>query len=160
MLPSISHGSGSCNYSWRHPETLQPETYSLGIHVDSMQNATQRTIILVGLAVALTMVSPSIAATTAAPEIPTETTVGDTLVHTVRAGDTLNALAVHYRAEAGWYGQADCLRAIRQANGLEETNLLMHKLLESREIAHHWSLVKGGYRRSDGSPCSCWRFRS
>ena len=103
---------------------MQPETYSLGIHVDSMQNATQRTIILVGLAVALTMVSPTVAAATAAPEIPLETTVGDTLVHTVRAGDTLNALAVHYRAEAGWYGQADCLRAIRQANGLEETHLL------------------------------------
>ncbi len=49
---------------------------------------------------------------------------GDTLRHVVESGDTLNRLAARYRAEAGWYSQADCLDALREANGMQDSNLL------------------------------------
>ena len=87
----------------------------------TLQKATSLISILGGLAVALLAASPSAAMAAAPSEYPAP---GDTLIHTVRAGDTLNALSVHYRAQAGWYGQADCLAAIRRANGLEHSHLL------------------------------------
>ncbi len=86
-----------------------------------MQKATLLISILGGLAAALLAASPSAATAAASPENPAQ---ADTLVHTVRSGDTLNALSVRYRAPAGWYGQADCLAAIRRANDLEDSHLL------------------------------------
>ena len=86
-----------------------------------MQKATIFASILGGLAAVLLAASPSAATTAATPEIPA---TPDTLVHVVRSGDTLNALSARYRAPAGWYGQADCLEAMRRANDLQDSHLL------------------------------------
>jgi len=45
-------------------------------------------------------------------------------VHTVRAGDTLIAIAGEWRTRSGHYSLTETLQAIRAANGLEDSNLL------------------------------------
>jgi hypothetical protein len=82
-------------------------------------------IVLGGLAAGSPAATPSATVPAAAAGIlATGPTTCDALVHRVEAGDTLNRLAIRYRAQAGWYGQADCLQAIREANGLQDRDLL------------------------------------
>lgn len=111
-----------------------------------MQNATFWRIVLGGTAVALLAATPSVVPAVAAAEnssspCPREAdhrfassaltastgpspVAGDTLQHRVLRGDTLHELAIRYRAEAGWFSQADCLAAIRQANGMLDCHFL------------------------------------
>ncbi|HOX25583.1 MAG TPA: putative glycoside hydrolase [Candidatus Krumholzibacteria bacterium] len=89
-----------------------------------MQNATATLLVLGATAVVLTAASPSASAATAVAGYALESASGDTLRHTVESGDSLNRIASRYRERAGWYGQADCLAAIREANGLATSNLL------------------------------------
>jgi len=141
----IRSRSGSCNDHDRRPLTLQPATATRSGAGKAMHNATLLLVILGGLAAATPVPTPWTATAAAAagsvagsfardavpgavPGAPGSRVPGcapaDTLIHRVQPGDTLNRLAVRYRAQAGWYGQADCLAAIREANGLQDSNLL------------------------------------
>lgn len=87
-----------------------------------------RTLISGGLAVVLLTATPSVAETAATAanadhdvDVPVS---GGALVHEVRPGEHLHGIAGRYRDRAGWYSRSDCLQAIRQANGLEESDLL------------------------------------
>ncbi len=79
-------------------------------------------VVLGGTAVVAPATTPFALPAAAAAEItPPEVRA---LEHTVQPGDSLARLAATYRREAGWYSQVDLLAAIRQANGLESSNLL------------------------------------
>jgi hypothetical protein len=87
-----------------------------------MQFATRRQRTLGWLAAALLAVAPSAAAAAAATGDDASADLH--VVHVVEAGDTLNRLAIAYREAAGWFSQADCLAAIRRANGLPDGDRL------------------------------------
>ena len=87
-----------------------------------------RTLISGGLAVVLLTATPSVAKTAATAADPADVrdvlAPCDTLLHEVQSGEHLHGIAGRYRDRAGWYSRSDCLQAIRQANGLEESDLL------------------------------------
>lgn len=81
-----------------------------------MQIALVRLLLIGGAAAAMLATTPF--------ATPAAATADDVLLYTVRSGDTLNRIAIQQRQAAGWFSQADCLTAIRQANGLQDSNLL------------------------------------
>ncbi len=89
-----------------------------------MHIATLRRRALSAMAAALLAATPSAPEAAASAEHPQAPPLQAPITHVVRAGDTLNRLAIAYRGEAGWYSQIDCLAAIRQANGLQDDHLL------------------------------------
>lgn len=92
-----------------------------------MQKAFRWFLGLGGTAAALLAATPSATEAAASAELPGDHQQRNdqiSLVHIVRAGDTLNRLAVAYRETAGWFSQADLLAAIRRQNELADERRL------------------------------------
>jgi hypothetical protein len=113
--------------------------------------------LLGGLAAGPLAATPSATALAAAAEKPAtlqpqDPAPADTLRHRVQAGDTLAAIAGRHRAAAGWYSRADCLTAIRRANGLQHSDLL--RIGQVLRIPRHQAPPppRVGHRVAAGAP--------